>query len=248
MAKAPAVAPEGEALPWNWIGAIAALAAAFAAALGAGIWFWRRESPRRAVRAPEIQRPDLAAAAAARPAPPQEPAAEDGAQAWPEEPEEEEAALSLALEARELVITLTAATLSYRVTLTNMSGEVMEGLRVMGDMISAHASLPEEEQLATSDSDPVPQHVIERLRPGESAQINGEFRLNFPLIRPIRKGSALLFVPLARLKVEAASGGNGAVVRTALVGQRSPRPGAGLQPFRLDMGPRIYREVTQRIF
>ena len=39
-----------------------------------------------------------------------------------------------------------------------------------------------------------------------------------------------------------------AVVRTALVGQRSPRPGAGLQPFRLDMGPRIYREVTQRIF
>jgi len=38
------------------------------------------------------------------------------------------------------------------------------------------------------------------------------------------------------------------VLLTALVGQRSREPGAGLQPFRLDLGPRIYREVTQRIF
>ncbi|MBS1240136.1 MAG: hypothetical protein H6R45_842, partial [Proteobacteria bacterium] len=66
--------------------------------------------------------------------------------------------------------------------------------------------------------------------------------------RAIRKGSAAIFVPLARLRVETAEGGNGALMRTALVGQRSPRPGAGLQPFRLDLGPRIYREVTQKIF
>jgi len=147
-----------------------------------------------------------------------------------------------------MAITLTAATLSYRVTLTNMSKEVMEGVTVMGDMISAHASLPEDQQLATGDSELVTKHVIERLRPGESTQVTGEFRLNFPAIRPIRIGGALMFVPLARLRVETASRTMATMVRTALVGQRSLRPGAGLQPFRLDLGPRIYREVTQRIF
>ncbi|HZF46581.1 MAG TPA: hypothetical protein VEZ26_09600 [Sphingomonadaceae bacterium] len=221
------------------MGAIAAIVAALGAAAGAA-WFWLRNRSDPAIRVPQLQRPDLDAAAAAKPPATPAPAADKET--------EEDAPLSLALEAREMAITLTAATLSYRVTLTNMSKEVMEGVTVMGDMISAHASLPEEQQLATDDSELATKHVIQQLRPGESMQVTGEFRLNFPAIRPIRKGSALMFVPLARLRVETASSTTGAIMRTALVGQRSLRPGAGLQPFRLDLGPRIYREVTQRIF
>lgn len=216
---------------------------ALLAALGAGAWLWLRRSDEAEVRAPEIQRPDLAAAAAQRPGPPPAPASPAAG-----EEEEDQAPLTLALEARELAISLTAATLTYRITLTNMSGRMLEGITVMGDMISAHASLSEEEQLTTPESELAACHAIERMRPGETMQVTGEFRLNFPLIRPIRKGDALMFVPLARLKVLAASAGDLSVMRTALVGQRSPRPGAGLQPFRLDLGPRIYREVTQKIF
>lgn len=241
MVGEPEARLDSGSLPWGWIGAIAVIVAALGAAAGAA-WFWLRHRGDPAVRVPQLERPDLNAAAAKKPpaTPMPVPAAEEEA--------EEDAPLSLALEAREMAITLTAATLSYRVTLTNMSKDVMEGVIVMGDMISAHASLPEEQQLATDDSELVTKHVIQQLRPGESTQVTGEFRLNFPAIRPIRKGSALMFVPLARLRVETASSTAAAVVRTALVGQRSLRPGAGLQPFRLDLGPRIYREVTQRIF
>ncbi|HEX7711928.1 MAG TPA: hypothetical protein VF418_13430, partial [Sphingomonadaceae bacterium] len=156
--------------------------------------------------------------------------------------------LSLALEARQLSLTLTSAALAYRVTLTNNGALPLTGVTVAGDMISAHASLPENEQLATAGSELQPCHEIARLGVGESTQITGEFRLPFTRIRPIRKGKAALFVPLARLRVDAAQGADGAVLLTALVGQRSREPGAGLQPFRLDFGPRIYREVTQRVF
>ena len=156
--------------------------------------------------------------------------------------------LSLALEARQLSITLTSATLAYRVTLSNNGKKRLKGIKVSGDLTSAHSSVPRDEQLAGPAGELAPCHEIAALAPGETAQVTGEFRLPFALIQPIRKGAAVLFVPLARLRVVAAEGGNGTALLTALVGQRSREPGGGLQPFRLDRGPRIYREVTQRIF
>ena len=156
--------------------------------------------------------------------------------------------LSLALEARQLSITLTSATLAYRVTLSNNGKKRLKGLAVTGDLTSAHSSVPKDVQLAGPAGELAPCHEIPALAPGETTQVTGEFRLPFALIQPIRKDAAVLFVPLARLRVEAAEGGNGAALLTALVGQRSREPGGGLQPFRLDRGPRIYRDVTQRIF
>jgi len=156
--------------------------------------------------------------------------------------------LSIALEARHLSISLTAATLGYRLTISNSGKTSLRDVAISGDMISAHSSVAQEDQVASAALELGECHRIERIPAGESAQVTGEFRLPFTRIRPIRKGDAALCVPLARLKAEAGTGGNGAVVQTALVGQRSAKPGGGLQPFRLDLGPRIYREVTQRIF
>jgi hypothetical protein len=147
-----------------------------------------------------------------------------------------------------MTISLGAATLSYRITLTNTGSAPLGGVDIAGDMVSAHASLALDDQLATANSTLAPQHRIERIKPGESVQVTGELRLPFQAMRTIRKGSANMFVPLARLRVETAEGGNGALIRTALVGQRAAEPGGRLQPFRLDLGPRIYREVTQKIF
>ena len=165
-----------------------------------------------------------------------------------EAPEEEENPLSFAIEARQLAISLTAATLSYRITLTNSGKASLSGVAIAGDMISAHASRSQDEQLASVASALQPCHTIERIAGGQSVQVTGEFRLPLPMIQPIRRGGLALFVPLARLRVEAAGERTGAQVKTALIGQRSERPGAGLLPFRLDLGPRIYREVTQKIF
>jgi hypothetical protein len=231
---------------WPWLVALVLLGAA---AAGAWALFIRRHrGAERPLVVPEIERPRVPAnsltasrlAAASGLVPP------TPAKAVPPAPEDD--GLSLALEARQLSLTLTSAALAYRVTLTNNGKQRVSGITVAGDMISAHSSLSQDEQLTNAASELAPRHEIESIAAGETTQVTGEFRLPFTLIRPIRKGKAVMFVPLARLRVHAADGSNGAVLLTALVGQRSREPGAGLQPFRLDLGPRIYREVTQRIF
>ena len=235
----------------------AALAAAILLVILA-IGAWYRLRPRKVAEfiTPPVQRPNVVpnAGLPARPHPPvapgsQEPPAPTFGAAEPEEPQpEEEEALSLAIEARRLSISLMAATLDYRITLTNSGNTEVRGVAIAGDMISAHASRGQDDQMASATSALTRCHDIANIPAGRSVQVVGEFRLPLPMIQPIRRGDLALFVPLARLRVEAAQGTAGTIVKTALIGQRSPRPGAGLQPFRLDLGPRVYREVTQKIF
>jgi hypothetical protein len=252
VASRPAIqfnpAPEEERgeLGW-WPYLSAGVLLGFLLAGMAGLVFWRRRRVESPLAVPEIERPlvpgrDLGPKPKPRSGQLPLPLAPTVA------PPPEGDAISLALEARQLSLTLTSAALAYRVTLTNNGPQRLTGIRVAGDMVSAHASLPREQQMANAASALDMCHELAGLAPGETAQVTGEFRLPFALMRPIRKGKAVMFVPLARLKVEAANTGNNAVFLTALVGQRSREPGAGLQPFRLDHGPRIYREVTQKIF
>lgn len=238
---------DGSVLPawWPW----AAGGAALLAILG-GLAFlllrWRKE---RAAEEPAVERPRLTRPVAEQPpAPPLAKAPSPPPSAPTPAPQGEPGTLSIAVEARQMTISLGAATLAYRITLTNTGPAVLGGVAIAGDMVSAHASLALEDQLATTESTLVPQHRIERIRPGESVQVTGELRLPFQAMRTIRRGNVNMLVPLARLRVETAEGGSGALIRTALVGQRAAEPGGRLQPFRLDLGPRIYREVTQKIF
>ena len=151
--------------------------------------------------------------------------------------------LQLVLEPLRLSLTLMNASLAYRLEVANHGLSTLENLRIEADMISAHASLPREQQLAGPGHGAPAQHVIERLEPGESRIVEGEFRLPFPQIVPIRQGTATLLLPLARFRAQAP--GTRPVVRTFAVGQ----PGnAGMQPFRLDLGPRVYPQLVQRAF
>lgn len=238
-----APAPELRAAPawWPWAGGGLALAAI----VGLAFIFLRKRGT-QATQAPAIERPTLVRPTVTPPPPPPpEPAPEPAA---PEPPTAAEGGLTIALEARAMTISFGAATLAYRITLTNDGSAPLGGVAIAGDMVSAHASLRMEEQLAGPEAQLAQQHEIKRIKPGESVAVEGEFRLPMEAIRAIRKGKAALFVPLARVRVQAAKGGDGALVRTALVGQLAARPGGGLQPFRLDLGPRVYREVTQKIF
>jgi len=251
------LAPEASdaSLSWGW------LAVPFLMLLAGGaviaLQFRRKRTGTPEIAVPQVERPRVAPLPEARP----ETLAEPPAAPEPELPpvpspapmpaalaEDSEGPLGIAIEARQLSISLTAATLSYRLTLTNTARISLRDVVITGDMISAHSSLPQEDQVASADSELAECHRIERIPAGETTQLTGEFRLPFTRIRAIRQGDAALLVPLARIRAEAASGGNGPVVRTALVGLRPERGGSGLQPFRLDLGPRIYREVTQRIF
>jgi len=154
--------------------------------------------------------------------------------------------LQVSLEPLRLALTLVNATLAYRLEVANRGAVALTGVVIGADMISAHASLSREEQLSGpgAGSGSVPMQRIDRLEPGESQVVEGEFRLPFPQIVPIRQGDAALLLPLARFRVDAE--GAAPMVRTFVIGQ--PGQGKSLQPFRLDQGPRIYPRLTQHAF
>jgi hypothetical protein len=224
--------PPGE-WPWPWIAGGAAL---LLAALGA-VLLWRRRRPALDLEL-EFEPPVVVAPkpeSAPEPAPP--PRAAQPA-----------SGLGIALEVRRMNASLMATTLSYNLRLTNHSAELLSALAIEGDMVAAHASLPPERQIASSAQRLELRHALVALAPGESAEFTGDFRLLLTAITPIRSGNAALFVPLARLRVEAStpSGSPLIAAQTFVVGELSEQPGAALRPFRLDLGPRNYMRVSQR--
>lgn len=213
--------------------------------IGLALWLLRR---RRSV---EIeQEADLAATPLA-PTPPLRPAAPKPAPA-PQAPQpvlEPLAAgvtlgpIALAFEARKLSATIINTTLAYRLFIKNRREEALTGLIVAGDMIAAHAALPVEQQLGTDGQPLELRHEVARLEPGEVRELTGELRLPLTAINPIHSGNSLLFVPLTRLRIEA----HGESLLAAwVIGEAPLKAGGGLQPFRLDLGPRVYSQISQR--
>lgn len=156
--------------------------------------------------------------------------------------------LSFVLQATRLSATLVNTALSYRLVVVNRGAEPLLDIAIGGDMIAAHASKPMDEQLGLAGPDLPPLHRIERLEPGAEATVPGELRLPLSAVTPIRHGEAALFVPLARFDAWASvPDGRGIHSRAAfLVGQESQPAAERLQPFRLDLGPRIWADLGQR--
>jgi hypothetical protein len=156
--------------------------------------------------------------------------------------------LEISLEARRMSASLMATTLSYRLVLTNRTKQHLTALAIEGDMVSAHASLPPDQQIASDSLRLELRHALVELAPGESAEFTGDFRLPLSAVTPIRAGEAAYFVPLARIRVEAAAPAGQPLVRvqTFVVGELPEPEGAALRPFRLDLGPRTYSRVGQR--
>lgn len=151
--------------------------------------------------------------------------------------------LALELVATRMSASLVNATLSYRLILTGSAD--LAGVIVRADMTSAHASRPAEEQLGSADAPVL--HRLDHITGGEVIECVGEIRLPLAAITPIRHGGAALFVPLVRIGVTAALADQTITLRAAfVVGLHDASSGARLQPFRLDLGPRVYGEVGQR--
>lgn len=156
--------------------------------------------------------------------------------------------LVLTLEAVRLGATLVNTTLAYRLTATNAGPDALSDIAISGDMTAAHASRSMEEQLGIAGPELPPIGRIERLGPGESAVLEGEFRLPLAAVTPIRHGQAQLFVPVARFDAWASDSAHRAVSARAafLVGQDNATASDRLQPFRLDLGPRVWDAIGQR--
>ncbi len=243
----PSVAPPPTVLPtapgssstplipetlWPWLAAALALAAAGFAAL-----WWRSRKARPAVV--EFERPVPTQAPAPQPASPPTPTATPSSAP----------AIEIVLEAQRLTASLMATTLTYRLRLTNRGDQALTTLAIEGDMVSAHASLPPDQQIASPAQRLELRHAAVDLAPGASTEFSGDLRLALTAITPIRAGDGAYFVPLARLRVEASTpaGETQLTVQTFVIGELAENPGAPLRPFRLDQGPRTYARLGQRV-
>ncbi len=221
---APAEAPD-EGLP-GWLYALGGLL--IAGGIGAALWLRRRSTDE--IVAPAIVPPRLKTAAG--PIAPQPAAPPPSKLVGP--------ALAIDAKAKQLARSLRFATLSYELRVTNRGPVPLDGVTFGADLVTAHARVPTQAQLADPAVPLAPVQTIDRLDPGASATFSGEFRLPIEEIRPIPHGKAVVYVPLLRVRAEAS--GTDPVARTFIVGLRSP--GAQrLQPFRLDEMPQVYQAI-----
>uniref|UniRef100_UPI002FDDE257 hypothetical protein n=1 Tax=Novosphingobium sp. TaxID=1874826 RepID=UPI002FDDE257 len=249
------VADQGSSTTGWWI----AGAIVIALLAGAVLYLMRRRS---AEAAPVVPAPT------ARPTPPAPPAPAPAAPtlkttppaappiapspALPAEPVTAAATgLTIALEADRLGATLVNATLSCRLVLRNAGPVPLVDLALSGDMTSAHASRPMDEQLGLAGPELAPLRTIARIEPGESVTVPAEMRLPLSAVLAIRAGQAQLFVPIVRATcwaTRATDGGTEHAHGAFLVGQPAVAGDAAarLQPFRLDLGPRVFDRIEQR--
>ena len=133
------------------------------------------------------------------------------------------------------------ATFAYRLTLANRGDTLLENVAVGADLVTAHASVPMEQQLSRGDT-PLPEiGRFGSIAPGEKVEVAGELRLPLTSIRTVHQGKAQLYVPL--LRVRASAPGMEASARTFVVGTLPQEGGRKLQPFRLDEMPQTYRAI-----
>ena len=154
--------------------------------------------------------------------------------------------IGLALTSQRLSVTLIAATFTYRLEIANGTEHPLRDLAIGADVVAAHARLPVDQQLANTATPLDERHRIAEIAPGDKVIVTGEIRVPLKTIHPIRQGDAALFVPLARFRVAVA----GVTPRneTFVIGQLpTAARGAALRPFRLDLGPRIYSQIAQRM-
>ena len=106
-------------------------------------------------------------------------------------------------------ISLTRTELRYHLRVTNRGAEPLGPLTVCGDMLAASDAAPTaiDGPFPPTDSIALAElHALERLSPGQSAEVTGHLLLPLDEIRPLTIGAALLFVALVRLRVEAGPG------------------------------------------
>lgn len=208
--------------------------------LSAALFWWRRRKEAEEAEI-DFEPPMVAPPAAPEPLPTPTPAPSAPAILFGSD-------LEIALETTRMSATLVNATLSYRLTLTNHSSVAMAPVAISADMIAAHASLTREQQLGLDGQRLEHRHSLPTLAPGETTVLSGDIRLPLAAIPTIRSGDATIFVPLARFRVVAARELAAPLTETRafVIGEPAAPGNSSLKPFRLDLGPRIYSQVSQR--
>ncbi|HEX8448216.1 MAG TPA: hypothetical protein VF652_01375 [Allosphingosinicella sp.] len=246
-APAPAPSSAEPSRTWLWPAAGAALLIVLAAlfllrrrrALG------ERESER------DLAREEIGAALTVPPEPRSPPEPQPEPEPEPAAPAEPPAAprpwLELDIAPERAAATENEVYVRYALTVTNKGDFDARNIRIDPRLFNAGA---EGEMLAFFQG-PIhevsgsPQVVIP---PGGSLKLNGQVAMPNAELREIELGGRRIFVPMVAINVayDWAGGGTGRTSRSWLVGREAEVPTEKMGPFRLDLGPRIYRSVGRR--
>lgn len=236
---ADAPLPTGE--PSRWPLLLFALAGV--AVLGAASVAWRRRSRRGpALRRPLASQP---VPSDVTPVPPAAPPARKPSAALPSATETGEP-LTVAFEPLDARATALGTTLNCRMTLTNHGVVTATGLSL--GLAMAGAGPEGDAQLAhwLADGSGDGRVALDDLAPGESRTVERSLRVGARDFRPIQLADRAIFVPLVGVDLTGALGDETVRVSAAHVVGRSPKAGGKMGPFRVDQGPRHYRELGQR--
>lgn len=152
--------------------------------------------------------------------------------------------LSLALVPTRLSIGPTRVMLNWRLELANVGSSHIVSLRVWSDMVSAHGSIPSEEQLGGPDLEDARQHRIAVLAPAATQTIAGEWEMPRDALRPVDNAPERLILPLARFRL---IGAGITPFRKAFVIGNPPAPGEEkLRPLQLDGNFQMHTRLAAR--
>lgn len=181
-----------------------------------------------------LRTPEPAPAPAPKPAP--EPEASTVPRPW----------LELDIVPERASATEAEAVVQYALTITNQGDSEARNIRIDPRLFNAGA----ESDMAAFFQGPIheqsgsPQVVI---APGGTLRLNSQVAMPMAEVREIEMAGRRIFVPMVAINVAYDwAGGTGRTSRSWLVGREAETPQAKMGPFRLDLGPRIYRSVGRR--
>lgn len=229
-------APQGGA--WLWPAAGAALLLLLGSFL---LLRGRRDAQAKRARDRDTAREELGGALAAAPRPEPQPEPE------PEAPPAPRPWLELDIVPERAAATGSEAVVHYALTVTNQGDAEARNLRIDPRLFNASA---EADMIAffrgpIHDESGSP-HIV--IAPGGSLKLNGQVAMPMTEVREIELAGRRIFVPMVAINVayDWSGGGSGRTSRSWLVGREAETPSAKMGPFRLDLGPRIYRSVGRR--
>ena len=145
-----------------------------------------------------------------------------------------------------LVSTDAQAAVHFEVTLRNTGNAAAQNMRIEARMFNASgAEAREVDSFFRSPPQPVQGPSALALPPLKGMQFTSAVTMPRQQIRVLEMGGRPLFVPTVALKIvyETPDGEEQRIVRRYLVGIEPKEPSGKMGPFRLDVGPRIYRQV-----
>lgn len=205
-------------------------------ALGLGGYFFvtRRASQRRALASPAPE-----AFAAAQPQPPRAPRPDPVPRAW----------LELELTPERTKADFEESVVEFEITIRNNGGSTASNIRMQAKLI---CSTPEQDQeIAAFHKKKPGEHrtlTIPDIPAGQELRFKGSVDIKRDQIKVLKVQDRLLFVPLIAVNAFYSWGTErtGQTSKSFLIGREQTNPADKMAPFRLDLGPRVYRTVGQR--